>query len=57
MREYNMFPATTANQITKEYYHVLIGQINNGTCSKKVQQVLRKNGSYSYFTYHLISEA
>lgn len=42
------------NQITSEYYHVLIDQINRGTCTKKVQKIMRNNGSYVYFTYHLI---
>lgn len=55
MREYNIFPASISNQITKEYYDVLIGQINNGTCSLQASRVLRRNGSYEYFTYHLIS--
>lgn len=55
MKEYYTFPASTGNQITKEYYHVLVEQINNGTCSQKVSKILRKNGNHEYFTYHLIS--
>lgn len=55
MREYNVYPASVSNQISASYYFVLVGQINNGTCSKKVGKVLRKNGSYEYFTYHLLS--
>ena len=55
MREYYTFSASISNQITKEYYDSLIGQINNETCSKQVSKILRKNGSYEYFTYHLIS--
>ncbi|GAB6552570.1 hypothetical protein bcgnr5378_05730 [Bacillus cereus] len=55
MKESNVYPASVSNQITEEYYFVLVGQINNGTCSKKVGKVLRKNGSYEYITYHLIS--
>ena len=54
MREY-ICPASTSNQITKDYYYSLVEQINNRTCSKKVSKVLRKNGNYEYFTYHLIS--
>ena len=50
-----MYSASTSNQITKEYYNSLIGQINNGTCSKQVSKRLRKNGSHEYFTYHLVS--
>jgi len=55
MREYDTFPASESNQMNKEYYYVLVEQINNGTCSKKVSKVLRENGSYKYFTYHLVS--
>lgn len=55
MKEYDIFPASRSNQITKKYYDCLIEQINNGTCSKRVQVVLRRNGSYQYLTYHLIS--
>ena len=55
MRESNIYPATVSNQITESYYFALVGQINNGTCSKKVSKVLRKNCSYEYFSYHLIS--
>ena len=56
MREYDIFPASTSNQITEEYYMFLVEQINRGTCSKKVQRVLHKNGNYKYFTHYLISE-
>lgn len=55
MRQYDTFPASRSNQITKEYYDHLIGQINRGTCSQKVQRLHRENGSYTYETYHLIS--
>lgn len=50
-----MFPARRSNEITKEYYYFLVGQINRGTCKLKVDRVLHQNGSYKYFTYHLIS--
>lgn len=56
MKEYNRVPATRANEITKDYYFFLVGQINRGTCSKQVCKILRKNGSWEYYTYHLISE-
>lgn len=46
------YPATS-NQITEDYYFCLIGQINRGTCDKKVYRILHQNGSYKYFTYHL----
>ena len=55
MKEYNLYPASVSNQITESYYFALVEQINNGTCSKKVSKVLRKNGSQEYFTHHLIS--
>lgn len=55
MKESNIYPVSTGNRITKGYYYSLVEQINNGTCSKKVSKVLRKNGGYEYFTYHLIS--
>lgn len=55
MREYDIFPASSSNQITAEYYFVLVEQINNGACSQKVQRILRKNGNHTYFTYHLIT--
>lgn len=55
MREYETFPATNSNQITKEYYFHLVGEINRGASSHKVKKVLRKNGSYEYETYHLIT--
>lgn len=50
-----MFPASTSNQITSEYYFALVEQINNGTCSKQVAKIERRNGSHTYYTYHLIS--
>jgi len=55
MVEHYIFPASYSNQITESYYYSLIGQINNGACTKKVSKILRSNGSYKYFTYHLIS--
>lgn len=55
MREYSIVPASTGNQITKEYYCFLVEQINNRTSSQKVQRVLRQNGSYIYHTYHLVT--
>lgn len=54
MRKYDVQAASTANQITAEYYFFLVGQINAGTCSKVVRKVLHKNGSHEYFTYHLV---
>ncbi len=50
-----IYPASTSNQITKDYYNALIGQINRGTCSKQVQRVIHQNGTHTYETYHLVS--
>lgn len=55
MKMQNIFPASTSNQITKDYYNTLVGQINRGTCSKQVQRVIHQNGTHTYETYHLIS--
>lgn len=55
MKEGNIYAASISNQITEDYYYTLVEQINNGTCSKKVSKILRRNGTYLYFTYHLIS--
>lgn len=55
MKELNIFPATTGNQITEDYYYFLIGEINRGTTTKRVQRMLHKNGSHEYCTYHLVS--
>lgn len=43
------------NQITAEYFFFLVGEVNSGTCTRKVTRVKRANGSYKYETYHLIS--
>lgn len=51
----SIYPARRSNEITKEYYNFLVGQMNRGTTSKKVSRVMRQNGSHIYFTYHLIS--
>lgn len=51
----NIYPASRSNEITKEYYNFLVGEMNRGTTKKKVSRVMRRNGSYVYFTYHLIS--
>lgn len=45
-----MFSATTSNQITYEYFCIL-----GGLANPKVRKVERSNGSYVYFTYHLVS--
>lgn len=55
MYKHDIFPVSQSNQITKAYYNCLIGQVNNKTSSQEVQKVLRTNGNYNYFTYHLVS--
>jgi len=42
-------PATTTNQITYLYFCTL-GGLSNPKC----QKIRRTNGTYIYFTYHLI---
>lgn len=45
-----MFPARNSNQITYDYFCQLGGLSSNAT-----QQVIHKNGTHIYYTYHLIS--
>jgi hypothetical protein len=47
------FPATGGNQITKEYYNFLIGEINRGTILKAVCRI--ENKRFGTVSYHLIS--
>lgn len=52
MKATHIFPARSSNQITKEYYGVLVDQINRGTCSKNVTKLTDNQGNE---TYYLIS--
>jgi hypothetical protein len=45
-----MFPATRSNQITYAYFCQLGGLSNPATW-----RIERRNGSHSYYTYHLVS--
>ena len=45
-----MFPATTSNQITYDYFCTLGGLAHPHTA-----KIARYNGSHLYYTYHLIS--
>lgn len=45
-----MYPASTSNQITHEYFCVL-----GGLSNPRVQKRMRHNGAHVYYTYHLIS--
>ena len=47
------FPVTRGNQITKEYYNSLIGEINRGTIFKVVCRI--ENKLFGTVSYHLIS--
>lgn len=47
------YPATNSNQITKEYYNFLIGEINRGTIYKAVCRI--ENKRFNTVSYHLIS--
>lgn len=46
-------PASQANQITKEYYNFLVGEINRGTIKKAVAKKTHVATGTEYF--HLIS--
>lgn len=45
--------ACSANQITKEYYNFLVGEINRGTMKKAVCRI--ENYTFGITSYHLIS--
>jgi|GEM_PF-6340145 len=45
--------ANNGNEITKEYYNMLIGPINNGEIFKAVCRIYYPK--FDYTTYHLIS--
>lgn len=48
------FPASSSNQITKEYYDFLVGEINRGTILKAVCSV--ENQRFGVTSYYLISQ-
>lgn len=45
--------ASRANEITKEYYNFLVGEINRGTVKKAVCRI--ENKKFNTVSYHLIS--
>lgn len=60
MRHFNVHPqvvnitgANNSNQITKEYYDFLVGEINRGTIKKPVCRI--ENKVFGTVSYHLIS--
>lgn len=48
------FPASSSNQITKEYYDFLVGEINRGTMFKSVCRI--EKPAFNTASYYLISE-
>ena len=48
------YPASSSNQITKEYYNHLIGEINRGTVLKAICRI--ENKIFGTISYYLISE-
>lgn len=46
-------PQTNANEITKDYYNFLVGEINRGTIYRAVCRI--ENKIFGTETYHLIS--
>ena len=49
----NITGANNSNQITKEYYNFLVGEINRGTIKKAVCRI--ENYTFGKVSYHLIS--
>lgn len=50
----NTYPASSSNQITKEYYNFLIGEINRGTIFRAICRI--ENKIFGTIAYYLISE-
>lgn len=50
-----IYPARQSNAITKDYYYTVREMMLNGTTNLRVQKFLRRNGSHTYWTYHLIT--
>lgn len=53
-RDIETYPAHRGNQITKEYYDILVGPINNGEVHKAVMAVTCP--CHNKTAYYLISE-
>ena len=47
--DFHVFPATTSNQITYKYFCT-----RGGLADPRCEKVLHRNGSHTYYTYHLI---
>lgn len=48
------FPASNSNEITREYYNSLIGEINRGTIHKAICRI--ENKTFGTTRYYLISD-
>ena len=53
-RKIYTYPTNQGNQITKEYYNFLVGEINRGTIYKAVCRI--ENKVFGTESYYLISE-
>ena len=53
VKQINTFAASKSNQITKDYYNYLIGEINRGIILKAVCKI--EYVQFNYISYHLIS--
>ena len=48
------YPASNSNEITRDYYNFLVGEINRGTIRRAVCRV--ENQTFDTIRYFLISE-
>ena len=48
------YPASSSNQITREYYNFLVGEINRGTIFRAVCRI--ENKRFGTTSHYLISE-
>ena len=48
------YPASISNQITKDYYNFLVGEINRGTIYRAVCRI--ENKKFGSISYYLISD-
>ncbi len=54
MKPIYTFPASRGNEITKDYYNFLIGEINRGVIQKAVCRI--ENKRFGVISYYLISD-
>jgi len=50
-----LYPTSSGNRITKEYYNFLVGEINRGVIHKAVCKVTDER-FYNAVSYYLVSE-